>query len=105
MASTRSALGSAIRRRLQNSDAEPEHLDRLEIEALLDRTNEAVTSSRQVEKKRSTLRGPRPTHRSPLEQTNRVVGAAKQLLHSRCKEETLPRVSVVLATMHSRKPP
>jgi aspartate carbamoyltransferase catalytic subunit len=34
-----------------------EHLDRLEIEALLDLADEAVAISRQVEKKRSTLRG------------------------------------------------
>ena len=34
-----------------------EHLDRLEIEALLDLADEAVAISRQVEKKRATLRG------------------------------------------------
>ena len=34
-----------------------EHLNRLEIEALLDLSDEAVAISRQVEKKRSTLRG------------------------------------------------
>ena len=34
-----------------------EHLSRLEIEALLDLADEAVAISRQVEKKRSTLRG------------------------------------------------
>ena len=34
-----------------------EHLDRLEIEALLDLSDEAVAISRQVEKKRATLRG------------------------------------------------
>src|SRR5260370_14806111 len=34
-----------------------EHLSRFEIEALLDLSDEAVAISRQVEKKRSTLRG------------------------------------------------